>query len=79
MYAAPIKNPQAPRVNTYLAPRLFLFTQVKGKYPHVLVEVSGGITEDTIGTYLGDGVDVVSVGALTQGYACLDYSLKVQK
>lgn len=49
----------------------------KEKYPHVLVEASGGITTETMPDYLCDSVDIVSQGKLTQGYKCLDYSLKI--
>ena len=51
--------------------------EVKGKYPHVTIEASGGITEETMGDYMGPCVDVISRGNLTQGYPCLDYSLKI--
>lgn len=53
--------------------------KLKEKYPHVLVEASGGITHDTMDLYVCDAVDVISRGDLTQGYSCLDYSLKIQK
>eukprot|EP00924_Labyrinthula_sp_SR-Ha-C_P000139 augustus_masked-scaffold_39-processed-gene-2.87-mRNA-1 protein AED:0.02 eAED:0.02 QI:0/-1/0/1/-1/1/1/0/298 len=53
--------------------------KLKEKFPYVVVEASGGITEETIGEYLDDSVDVISMGKLTQGYSCLDFSLKVQK
>mmetsp|Transcript_14481 Transcript_14481/g.21261 ORF Transcript_14481/g.21261 Transcript_14481/m.21261 type:complete len:316 (-) Transcript_14481:694-1641(-) len=49
----------------------------KKRYPHVLVEASGGITSETMGAYLCDEVDIVSQGKLTHGYSCLDYSLKI--
>ena len=49
----------------------------KQQFPHVLVEASGGITTETMGEYLSEHVDIVSQGKLTQGYACLDYSLKI--
>ena len=51
--------------------------EVKDKFPHVVVEASGGITEDTMGDFMGPYVDVISRGNLTQGYPCLDYSLKI--
>ena len=53
--------------------------QLKQAYPHVLVEASGGITLDTMADYLSPDVDVVSQGKLTQGYACVDFSLKLPK
>lgn len=49
----------------------------KKNYPHVIVEASGGITTETMPEYLSEYVDVVSQGKLTQGYSCLDYSLKI--
>ena len=52
---------------------------VKEKFLHVIVEASGGITIDTMSDYISDHVDIISRGDLTQGYSCLDYSLKVQK
>lgn len=52
---------------------------VKEKFPHVIVEASGGITFDTMADYACESVDIISRGNLTQGYSCLDYSLKVQK
>lgn len=52
---------------------------IKLKSPHVIIEASGGITEETMGDYLSEHVDVVSQGKLTQGYHCLDYSLKIKR
>jgi nicotinate-nucleotide pyrophosphorylase (carboxylating) len=49
----------------------------KQKYPHVMVEASGGITTETMPDYLCEHVDIVSQGKLTQGYSCLDFSLKI--
>jgi nicotinate-nucleotide pyrophosphorylase (carboxylating) len=50
----------------------------KKKYPHVLVEASGGITTETMPAFLCSHVDIVSQGKLTQGYPCVDFSLKIQ-
>ena len=50
---------------------------LKAEYPHVVIEASGGITAETIATYVCDSVDVVSMGCLTQGYGFVDFSLKV--
>ncbi|KAL7467288.1 hypothetical protein ACHAXS_007536 [Conticribra weissflogii] len=49
----------------------------KAKYPHVTVEASGGITMETMPEYFSEFVDVISQGKLTQGYDCVDYSLKI--
>ena len=52
---------------------------LKKKFPHLLIEASGGVTKANIRGYLNDNVDIVSCGALTQGYSCLDFSLKINK
>jgi nicotinate-nucleotide pyrophosphorylase (carboxylating) len=49
----------------------------KRQYPNVLVEASGGITTETMHQYLCPHVDIVSQGSLTQGYPCVDFSLKI--
>lgn len=49
----------------------------KEKYPHVTVEASGGITIETMAEYFSEHVDVISQGKLTQGYDCVDFSLKI--
>lgn len=51
----------------------------KQKFPHVIVEASGGITKETICDYISDDVDVVSQGSLTQGYGAVDFSMKLPK
>lgn len=40
-----------------------------------LIEVSGGITEDTILDYASLGVDIISIGALTHASRSLNFSL----
>lgn len=50
---------------------------LKEKYPHLLIEASGGITTETMPDYLCEYVDIVSQGKLTHGYSCLDFSLKI--
>ena len=52
--------------------------RLKTSFPHLTVEASGGITASTVASYLSADVDVVSQGALTHGYPCLDFSLKIQ-
>jgi nicotinate-nucleotide pyrophosphorylase (carboxylating) len=51
--------------------------RVKAQFPHVLVEASGGITDETMQYYMHASVDIISRGSFTQGYACLDFSLKI--
>lgn len=42
-----------------------------------LLEVSGGVTLDTIGTYAGTGVDQISVGRITNSAPVLDIGLDI--
>mmetsp|Transcript_28664 Transcript_28664/g.60789 ORF Transcript_28664/g.60789 Transcript_28664/m.60789 type:complete len:331 (+) Transcript_28664:99-1091(+) len=52
--------------------------KLKERFPHGLtVEVSGGLTTETMGAYLCPDIDVVSFGRLTHGYGVVDFSLKV--
>ena len=46
---------------------------------HMEIESSGGITIETIRSYAEQGVDFVSVGALTHSYKSLDMSFKAVK
>lgn len=46
---------------------------VKAAYPTVLVEASGGITIETLSQFMSPHIDIISLGALTQGmftYSC---------
>ena len=43
-----------------------------------LIEVSGGITEDTIVDYAKLDVDIISIGALTHSSRSLNFSLKME-
>ncbi|KAF9085183.1 hypothetical protein BGX29_006289 [Mortierella sp. GBA35] len=45
----------------------------------VLVECSGGVTEQNIESYFCDAIDIISLGSMTQGVSFVDFSLKVQK
>ncbi|GFO27612.1 nicotinate-nucleotide pyrophosphorylase [carboxylating] [Plakobranchus ocellatus] len=53
--------------------------QLKSKFPGLTVEISGGITENTLASFCVDNVDVISIGKLTQGYQALDLSFKIRK
>jgi len=57
---------------------LFLFKILDGG-EKVLVEASGGINEKNILDYAKTGVDVLSMGCLTNGVKSMDFSLKVEK
>ncbi|KAL1510541.1 hypothetical protein AB1Y20_006844 [Prymnesium parvum] len=52
---------------------------IKAKWPHVIIEASGGITTTTMHEFFSPSVDIISQGSLTHGYAVLDFSLKVPK
>jgi nicotinate-nucleotide pyrophosphorylase (carboxylating) len=45
----------------------------------ILLEASGGITLDNVEEYAKTGVNVISMGALTNSFKCLDFSLEAQK
>lgn len=53
--------------------------QLKQRFTALLVEASGGILEESMHQYMSEHVDIISRGTLTQGYPCIDFSLKVQK
>jgi len=45
-------------------------------YPHILLEASGNITEDTITAYLNSGIDAISSGSIIHQAVWLDFSMK---
>ena len=45
----------------------------------MVIEVSGGITEDNILEYAGTKVDIISIGEITHSVASLDISLEITK
>ena len=53
--------------------------KLKSRFPHVVIEASGGITLDTIPAYFSPHVDVISQGCLTQGYGHVDFSMKLPR
>ena len=42
-----------------------------------LIEASGGITGETIDSFLSPSVDIISMSCLVQGYPAVDFSLRV--
>lgn len=46
---------------------------------HIIIEVSGGITAETIGEYRGCGADYISLGYLTHSVQALDISFNLQE
>jgi len=52
--------------------------QVKSRFPSVLVEASGGVTEQNVTQFFGQHVDVVSLGCVTHGHGVVNFSLKIR-
>ncbi len=53
--------------------------QKKGLRDQVLIEASGGITEENVVKYAATGTDIISLGELTDSVRALDLSLEVTK
>lgn len=63
---------------------------IKESFPNAVVEVSGGITSDTISQYvsfssddhamtISSNIDIISMGSLIQGAPVIDFSLCISK
>ncbi|GAM22794.1 hypothetical protein SAMD00019534_059690 [Acytostelium subglobosum LB1] len=52
---------------------------LKKRYPHIIIEASGGVVPETLASYALDTVDIVSMSTLCQGVPHIDLSLKIQK
>ncbi|MEM2899368.1 MAG: carboxylating nicotinate-nucleotide diphosphorylase [Thermoplasmata archaeon] len=52
------------------------YDTIKNKSPHIIVEVSGGINEETIANY-ADCADIISMGAITHSVKAIDFSLDI--
>lgn len=50
---------------------------LKSAFPKVLIEASGGITENKIIDFMSHHVDIISLSHTTQGYNVVDFSLKI--
>jgi nicotinate-nucleotide pyrophosphorylase (carboxylating) len=50
-----------------------------GARPHTLVEVSGGVTLATVGSYSAAGVDLISTSVITQSAPALDIGLDLSQ
>jgi nicotinate-nucleotide pyrophosphorylase (carboxylating) len=53
--------------------------KIAGFFGKVLLEVSGGITEENLLEYASAQVDIISMGALTHSVKALDISLEISK
>jgi len=54
-------------------------TEIKTTFPHILIEASGGITEDNAHHYAQTSIDIISMSSLIQGYETVDFSMKIFK
>ena len=45
---------------------------------HVILDVSGGVTRDTVRAIAETGVDIISVGALTHSARAVDISMRIE-
>jgi nicotinate-nucleotide pyrophosphorylase (carboxylating) len=52
-------------------------SELKANHTGILIEASGGITANNVQEFAREGVDIISLGALVQGYPAVDYSMKV--
>ncbi|XP_070683920.1 nicotinate-nucleotide pyrophosphorylase [carboxylating]-like [Pempheris klunzingeri] len=52
---------------------------LKGEFPALLIEASGGVAPENIALYFSPHVDIISLGCITQGCPVVDFSLKVQR
>lgn len=52
---------------------------IKYKQPSMTYEVSGGITLDNLSSYVMEGIDAFSTGAITYGAPQVDISMKMKK
>jgi nicotinate-nucleotide pyrophosphorylase (carboxylating) len=51
--------------------------RLRKEFPGVLIEISGGITEETVARY-APHADIISMGALTHSYRSMDFSLELE-
>ncbi len=49
-----------------------------GLRENVTLEISGGITPETVGRFAGLDIDVISMGSLTHSVKCADVSLEIE-
>lgn len=53
--------------------------ELKQRFPKIVIEASGGITENNLAQYCISTVDVISLSKLVQGYSTADLSMKIRK
>jgi nicotinate-nucleotide pyrophosphorylase (carboxylating) len=55
-----------------------LYRKLKGRRPDIIVEVSGGITPQSIARY-ADAADIISVGWITHSVRAADFSMHIER
>ena len=53
--------------------------ELKNHFPKLIIESSGGVTEENLTEFCDKNVDVISLSRLTQGYSVVDFSLKIHR
>ena len=56
-----------------------LYEAISLKKSNMTIEVSGGVKLDTIEQYLIEGIDAISIGALTHSAPHVDLSMKMKR
>lgn len=52
--------------------------KIKEKFPHVLIELSGGVNPEKLSEYLCEYIDVISIGKLTSEVKYVDFSMEIE-
>ncbi|MGQ9856830.1 MAG: carboxylating nicotinate-nucleotide diphosphorylase [Fervidobacterium sp.] len=52
--------------------------RLKEKFPHVLIELSGGVNPEKLSEYLYEYIDVISIGKLTSEVKYVDFSMEIE-
>ncbi len=56
-----------------------LAKKLKEQYPHILIELSGGVNPDKIEEYVCQHIDIISIGKLTTEIKYVDFSMEIVK
>jgi nicotinate-nucleotide pyrophosphorylase (carboxylating) len=56
-----------------------LKSEFQKSHPHVLLECSGGLTEENMAHYLYPSIDILSFGSASQSVPHIDFSLKINQ
>ncbi|MCX5774625.1 MAG: carboxylating nicotinate-nucleotide diphosphorylase [Fusobacteria bacterium] len=55
----------------------FLSKELKSHYPNLIIEVSGGIREQSFMNFSDDNIDIISTGILTSEVSYVDFSMEI--